>query len=307
MSAACRLCSYCDLSDSGGLNCASCRYQRLEVSEDLIYTESVRPLTYCCAIVLPLGYALGLFYVLYTHNMTEVNRELVVTPASLAEKVEGSAQADDDAMFTPRTGDDDADRYNKASEIITGDHQDNFTIALCALLMLLTVMALSFTSWALVHMLTAADWEIEGKHSFFPAHTVVFVITSSLVFTAVVLATTGHVATCIDIANGAAIQLSMVTMPLLIVLGTIMSDEDNAAFTLVFSTLSLTGVVCATIVLNYVTLSGRTDTLAGVVMVMVFLLWLVMYAHVPSHEEYLLPKKYEDEALRDAARDAGRR
>jgi len=173
--------------------------------------------------------------------------------------------------------------------------QDNFTIALCALLMLLTVMALSFTSWALVHMLTAADWEIEGKHSFFPAHTVVFVITSSLVFTAVVLATvcsppqrppvrvsllgslacaschrpvqhaaelgsasqTGHAATCIDIANGAAIQLSMVTMPLLIVLGTIMSDEasllrtpsraewpcwqDNAAFTLVFSTLSLTG------------------------------------------------------------------
>jgi len=29
--------------------------------------------------------------------------------------------------------------------------------------------------------------------------------------------------------------------------------------------------------------------------VQVFLLWLVMYAHVPSHEEYLLPKKYEDE------------
>ena len=70
-----------------------------------------------------------------------------------------------------------------------------------------------------------------------------------------------------------------------------------------FSTLSLTGVVGATIILNYITLSGRTDTLAGVVMVMVFLLWLAMYAHVPLHEEYLLPRKFQEEALQEASRD----
>jgi len=73
---------------------------------------------------------------------------------------------------------------------------------------------------------------------------------------------------------------------------------------MVFGSLGFTGVISATIVLNYITLSGRTDTLAGVVMAMLFLLWLAMYAHVPLNEEYLLPKNAGAATLREAARDS---
>ena len=167
---------------------------------------------------------------------------------------------------------------------------------------LVTTCVLIWSAMIMGQLLRLADAEDQG-YRFRLTNSVIFAVCASLVVTAVTLSLRGHVAVCIDIANMAAIQMSMVAMPLLVFMGLFLSDEENEAFALVFSSLSFTGVICSTIVLNYITLSGRTDTLAGVVMAMIFFLWLAMYAHVPLNEEYLLPSKSTAELLKEVARD----
>jgi len=78
------MCSLCDLSDAGKINCAACRYQRLDILKDDVFVKAVRPLSYCCAIVILLGYILGLCYVLFTHKNAGY-QSLLITPEILAE------------------------------------------------------------------------------------------------------------------------------------------------------------------------------------------------------------------------------
>ena len=72
---------------------------------------------------------------------------------------------------------------------------------------------------------------------------------------------------------------------------------------LVFPTLSFIGVLASTAMLNYVTLTGRTRALTGIMMVVLFCLWLAMYAHVPSHQDYLQREDLDQEALDTTGRD----
>ena len=72
---------------------------------------------------------------------------------------------------------------------------------------------------------------------------------------------------------------------------------------LVFPTLSFIGVLSSTVMLNYVTLTGRTKALTGLMMVVLFCLWLAMYAHVPSHQEYLQQTDVDKEAVDATGRD----
>jgi len=312
-------CKGCLLTTAAQLSCSQCRYVRKDFGEDIIYQVLVKPLGYCCALLMPVPYWLSLVYLVFTHaSVFETNQE--PEPASLAKVAQKpahkqeSGSAAEDVQENPLSHDKseklpvDEHTPSQAPDGAPADAAENQTarIVLLSVVFCMVAAMVCLASNSFVAAIRNAGWETEQGNMTLSASLVVAVLTYSTILTAIDFALIGEVAVGIDIANMAAIQHSMVLMPLLVLFSVILSatnSDDNVSFSLVFPTLSFIGVLASTAMLNYVTLTGRTRALTGIMMVVLFCLWLAMYAHVPSHQDYLQREDLDQEALDTTGRD----
>ncbi|KAI8635847.1 Sodium/calcium exchanger protein-domain-containing protein [Parasitella parasitica] len=56
-----------DLPDNGTIACSRCYYDQLDPTHDPVYQNSVKPLMWLCAAILPSAYIIGLVFSLHTH------------------------------------------------------------------------------------------------------------------------------------------------------------------------------------------------------------------------------------------------
>ncbi|KAI7891602.1 uncharacterized protein EV154DRAFT_507287 [Mucor mucedo] len=56
-----------DTADNGTIACSRCYYDQLNPTEDPVYQNSVKPLMWLCAAILPSAYIIGLVFSLHTH------------------------------------------------------------------------------------------------------------------------------------------------------------------------------------------------------------------------------------------------
>eukprot|EP00656_Telonema_subtile_P033724 TRINITY_DN3756_c0_g1_i1.p1 TRINITY_DN3756_c0_g1~~TRINITY_DN3756_c0_g1_i1.p1 ORF type:complete len:624 (-),score=203.23 TRINITY_DN3756_c0_g1_i1:242-2113(-) len=285
-------CQGCILGTSAELSCSQCRYVRKDFADDLVYQDLVKPLGYCCALLMPLPYGLSLVYLVFTHASFFHDDQVPHEP-SQQQHTEKEDAKQEPAETTSLHPEQPASHDSSPEEqlLVLG-------AGLCAGSVLVVLASNDF-----VAALKNAGWETEQGNMFLSASIVVAVMTFSLLKTALDFALHGKIGRCIAIANQSAIQHSMVVMPILMLFAVLLSDDSNISFSLVFPTLSFIGVLSSTVMLNYVTLTGRTKALTGLMMVVLFCLWLAMYAHVPSHQEYLQQTDVDKEAVDATGRD----
>lgn len=69
------------------MDCSHCYYQQVDLADDPVYQNSVKPFMWICAAILPSAYVIGLMFSLHTHadmvwknSSTKAHGEVVVPP-----------------------------------------------------------------------------------------------------------------------------------------------------------------------------------------------------------------------------------
>eukprot|EP01104_Vermistella_antarctica_P018948 TRINITY_DN7209_c0_g1_i1.p1 TRINITY_DN7209_c0_g1~~TRINITY_DN7209_c0_g1_i1.p1 ORF type:complete len:989 (+),score=194.67 TRINITY_DN7209_c0_g1_i1:267-3233(+) len=153
------------------------------------------------------------------------------------------------------------------------------------------VMGLSAIAFALISELLADTVEpaLEsiGVGQGFAGLTIIALIPNTAEFVnAVQFALQGNVALAIEIAGAVAVQVCMLQMPVLVVMSAIMGhgETNEDIFTLIFPSLDLFAVILSVIVLNYISVEGKTNYFYGTSFIIIYLLLVVGYYFVPQSD-----------------------
>jgi Ca2+:H+ antiporter len=100
---------------------------------------------------------------------------------------------------------------------------------------------------------------------------------------AIQFALQNNFALSLEIGNAAATQITLIQMPVLVVIGAIISDgHQNPGFTLIFPLLDLVAVFLAMIIVNYISIEGKSNYFTGSALILVYVLLVSAFYFVPS-------------------------
>ncbi|KAF7721632.1 hypothetical protein EC973_004353 [Apophysomyces ossiformis] len=72
-------CTGCPESTDGIISCSQCYYDQMNPTIDPVYQNSVKPLTWICAAILPSAYVVGLVFSLHTHVDMKLKPQIAVS------------------------------------------------------------------------------------------------------------------------------------------------------------------------------------------------------------------------------------
>lgn len=94
-----------------------------------------------------------------------------------------------------------------------------------------------------------------------------------------------NVALSIEIGSSSAVQLALIQIPVLVALSAISKkfiDPQEQGFTLIFPPMDLFAVIFAVIIVNYVSIDGRSNYFVGSALVIIYALLIAAFYFVPT-------------------------
>jgi len=84
-----------------------------------------------------------------------------------------------------------------------------------------------------------------------------------------------NIALAIEIGNSSAVQIALIQIPAIVVLSTILnSGNPENEFSLIFPNLDLFAVIFSVIVINYITVDGKSNYFQGVALVIIYVIFI---------------------------------
>eukprot|EP01127_Copromyxa_protea_P019376 TRINITY_DN6264_c0_g2_i2.p1 TRINITY_DN6264_c0_g2~~TRINITY_DN6264_c0_g2_i2.p1 ORF type:complete len:666 (+),score=150.88 TRINITY_DN6264_c0_g2_i2:1-1998(+) len=243
--------------------CSDCHNIRSSESilSDPLYEEGLRILMYITAGLLPTSYFIGLFFTFKTHTH----------------------------LFT-----------QEEEEGEEGDGGPAWSILVCVIVLAFSVAMAAIIADDVVKLLEEITEQF-GIGQPFIGLTVMAVIPSMTeLVNAIKFATHNQISLSLEIGSSAAVQTSLIQVPILIILSAIFTqtDPEVPAFTLIFPMLSVFGCIISVVTFNYVLQDGKTNYFIGAALFVIYLLLAASFYFIPkegdesTHHYYIaaLPK-----------------
>lgn len=106
---------------------------------------------------------------------------------------------------------------------------------------------------------------------------------------AIMFAMNDNVALSIEIGSSSAVQLSLIQIPVLVALSAVHKywfNPGETGFTLIFPPLDLFAVIFAVIIVNYVSIDGRSNYFVGSALIIIYCLLVAAFYFVPTSHRY---------------------
>jgi len=232
-----------------GLICQRCTYVEKDPMTDPIYINRARPLAYAVAAVLPLAYCIGLIFSLKTH------RYLIERPP------------------VPENKDDIIPHEEEAG--IGAE----WPIWVCVVVLIISTIIYSLVAEVMTASLEPA-FELLHISPNFAGLTFLAIVPSCAEFVnAIQFAIQNNITLALEIGNTASVQIALIQIPCLVAFSAILFSTSDATriFNLLFPQMHLIAIFFAVIVLNYVSLEGRTNYFQGSALVIVYILIVVTF------------------------------
>ncbi|KAG2388048.1 hypothetical protein C9374_000898 [Naegleria lovaniensis] len=264
------------------IRCVGCDLSLEDFIHDPLYQNKVRPLAFTTAIILPFAYIFGLIYSLRTHRflMQKPPKKAYSGEPSTANEASTSEKNHD----TEKHKDDNSEEEEvpvKTKESNEGDsHQETeegiWPIWIAILVLIVCTAAYSFVAEVMTASLEPAFDSI-GVNSQFAGLTFVAILPSLGEFlNAIQFALNDNVTLALEIGNVAAIQISLLQIPIL-VLGSFFffGGNQKMVFSLEFPQFNLFAIFFAVFVLNIISRDGRSNYFHGLSLVFVYVFIVV--------------------------------
>ncbi|KAL9648142.1 hypothetical protein ABK040_007507 [Willaertia magna] len=235
------------------LVCEGCTYVEKDPLEDPIYLNKARPFAYATAAILPLAYIIGLIFSLKTHKHL-IEREPTVENKEDEEELLKQQHAEGEEM------------------------EPEWPIYICVFVLLLSTIVYAFVAEVITSTLDSA-FEMIHLNPNFAGLTLLSIIPSIAEFlNAIQFAVQNNITLALEIGNTAAIQISLIQIPILVVFSSIIFPNDpSRVFLLNFPTMHLVAIFFAVTILNYICLEGKSNYFQGSTLVIVYLLIVLCF------------------------------
>ncbi|KAL9656640.1 hypothetical protein ABK040_002911 [Willaertia magna] len=233
------------------IKCVGCDMRLEDFMRDPMYFSKVQPLAFTISIVLPLAYFVGLLYSLKTHRY-------------LFQKI-------------PKKGILDKKDKREEEEKKDEHHEEEveWPIWLSVLLLIACTVAYSFIAEIMTSALEPA-FESLGIDIQFAGLTFLATIPSLQEFlNAIQFAWNDNVTLSLEIGNVAAIQISLIQIPVLVLFSELLFKNEKMIFTLTFPLFNIIVVFFAVMMINYISRDGRSNYFHGVALVFIYVLIVV--------------------------------
>lgn len=165
------------------------------------------------------------------------------------------------------------DLYDASDEIKATREKPTMSRRLAAILLLLTIVVVTFESEILVGTIEHAAQAI-GLSQMFIGLVVIAIITNiAEMSTAVQFSMKNKLDVSIEIGLSGAIQIALFVIPLLM----LVSEVFHFGFSLVFSPFEILAVILAVLIVNYLSADGRCNWLEGAQLISVYLIIAIAF------------------------------
>ncbi|KAF0979643.1 hypothetical protein FDP41_001311 [Naegleria fowleri] len=232
------------------MTCQNCIYVERDFTKDPIYLHKVKPLAITTAAILPLAYLVGLIFALKTHNKYYLRPPKVDDEDS--EKGKNRAHGGHGAAEWPRW--------------------------LCVIILLVATVAFAFVAECMTKSMEPAFNELRIPLEF--AGLTVFAVVPNIseIVSAIKFALQNNVTLSLEIGNVAGIQTALIQVPALVIFSVIIFQDDfTKVFSLTFPQLDLVAIFFAVIILNYVTIDGKSNYFHGFSLTVVYILIIIAF------------------------------
>jgi Ca2+:H+ antiporter len=243
----CSLCTTASHNSTMDLSCKVCVYEQLALDEDPMYTAGARPLMYFCAAILPICYIVGLIFTLKTHS-----------------HIFQATEEEEEEMK---------------------HHAPEWSILVSIIVLLIASAVFGLIAENLVEEIQPVLNTLNISQSFLGLTLIAVVPAIAEFVNAILFAINDNIALSMEIATSGSVQCALIQMPVLVAASAIFNSGSSVgSFTLIFPLLNLGAVVFAVLVLNYVSIRGKSNYFEGASLVFIYALLVAAFYYVPSGE-----------------------
>jgi len=226
------------------LQCEGCQYNQTNLDQDPAYTDGARPLMYVCAAFLPLAYISGLLFTLKTH----------------ASIFKAPPQGEDGEPEAEESGHD-APEWSRLTSI---------------LVLLIGTTLFALISEDLVQQIQPTLQKFNLSQTFLGVTIIAIVPSAAEFVNAIQFALQENISLALEIGNSAAVQISLIQIPALVLISAILNHGHYAnSFTLIFPVMNVFAVIFAVIILNYLSIDGKSNYFQGSALCII---WAILIA-----------------------------
>lgn len=245
-------CDICDgipgkyyLALDSNMNCTQCSIKRLSnLDDDQVYTKMARPLMYTASCLMPVVYAVGLFFSLKTHKYIYDQFEL-----------------------------------EQAVEEESGGRLKTWV---CVIILLVSCVLFSIVSEILTDVMPGAIDKMGLTERFVGLVFYTLVPAVAEFMNAIRFALEGNMGLSLELGNQGAMVVSLIQMPALVLMSAIMGKSDtNESFTLMFEMIDVFAVIISVLLRNSMLMENSINYFTGFAFLVIFLFITVVYFFDP--------------------------
>ncbi|KNE59427.1 calcium/proton exchanger [Allomyces macrogynus ATCC 38327] len=262
-----------------GAECHGCAMVARPVEHDKVFQEAVLPLSYFCALILPLVYIIGLVFSLKTHRKhiyntgaraaaaTPVMRPTpptaAATPSTLMRPPSAAASV---APSAPSTA---------AAHAAGGHDAPEWSRRASVLVLILCTISFSLIAELLV---STVETVMDGLHlqEKFLGVTLFAIVPSITEFVnAIAFASQNNIALSLEVGSAYAVQVSLIQIPALIAFSWYF--QPAAVFTMVFPQFDMYTIFFAVFLLCWIYIEGKTNYFKGSILSLAYVVLIAAF------------------------------
>ena len=301
-------CDDCKTFTNGSFDCLTCTFKVENFSDNKLFTEKVRPMSYGVCIMLLLCYLVGLLFALHTHTFVydekeeEEEEQLLQDDVHCAPENNGAHPLRENPFSSAAGSERGLDRASAVEES-HGAHGPAWPRRVCVTILVVATACFAVCSESLLGGLEPSLHKM-GVSQSFAGLTIIAVVPCIAEFVnAIQFAMADNIKLSLEIGNIAAIQMVLVQIPVLTIGSNLMGKgTPDTGFVLLYPLLNVTSGFIATIVITYVLIDGGTNYFKGVALVchffeqvfsyslptqlVIYFIILLMFYYKPDTEVY---------------------
>lgn len=268
-------CDICSLSwgtnftTERNLTCTGCNYREdPNFSKDPIYTALALPLSWFCAVVMPLAYIVGLVFTLKTHSYMY---ERQYFEKHFRGTVDKSGKAEDGEDAVPE------------KESTEGHGGPSWNKLVSTLVLLGSVIVYTGVADVITESIEPMLKSVHMSEEFIGLTFIAITPNLAEYLNAMVFAWRGDLDLSLEISGQGAVQVALLQVPILVLVSSIINRSGgHTGFTLIFPMMHLIVIVFAIIVRNEIVWDSRANYFMGGSLLFCWLLLVAAFFFVPA-------------------------
>eukprot|EP01028_Stygiella_incarcerata_P008014 TRINITY_DN337_c0_g1_i1.p1 TRINITY_DN337_c0_g1~~TRINITY_DN337_c0_g1_i1.p1 ORF type:complete len:682 (-),score=138.92 TRINITY_DN337_c0_g1_i1:94-2139(-) len=229
--------------------CFGCRNEQ-NLADDPIFKDHTKPLEYFCACLLPFAYIIGLIFTLKTHS-----------------------------HFYQKKGE------HKDPEEDPNEHGESvpeWSTSKCVVVLVVGTIMFAMIAETLTDSIHPFIKKAGISERFAGLTFIALVPNIAEFVNAILFAYNGNITLALEIGNVAAIQVSMIQMPAVVLMSYLTYHNNiGKSFTLVFPYFDVFAVFVSVLVIQYISIDGRCNYFEGSALVLIFVILLAAFYYMP--------------------------